>query len=111
MDDLFIHGGDEIGNAGEMRPGIGGQRHEHHVLPAGLFNLPAGDDAPRVGVEYDLEQNPGIVGPGAGLIIAKTGIEQGKIKLVVDEVIQGIFEGAGQNLVGEVDRNELALGV
>lgn len=111
MDDLFIHGGDEIGNAGEMRPGISGQRHEYHVLAAGLFNLTAGDDAARVCIEHDLQKNPGIIGFCASLIIAETGIEQREVKLVVDKVIQRIFEGAGKNLVGKVDGNELALGI
>jgi len=30
---------------------------------------------------------------------------------VVDEVIQGVLEGAGQDLLGKVDGDELALGV
>lgn len=30
---------------------------------------------------------------------------------MVDQVVQGVFEGAGQDLVGKVDGNELALGV
>ena len=111
VDDLFIHGGDEIGDGGEVRPRIGGQSHEDDVFPAGLLDLPAGDDAPRVGIEHDLQKNPGIVSGGAGLVVAEAGVEQGQVKLVVDEVVQGVFEGAGQNLLGEVDGDELALGV
>ena len=111
VDDFLVHGGDEIGNGGEMGPGVGGQGHEDHILPAGLLDLPAGDNAPRVTIEHNLQKNPGIIGSGAGLIIAEAGVEQGKVKLVVDEVIQGVFEGAGQDLLGEVDGDELALGV
>jgi len=96
---------------GEMGPGVGGQGHEDHVLLAGLLDLPAGDNAPRIGVEHDLQKNPGIVGGGAGLVVAEAGVEQGQVKLVVDEVVQGIFEGAGQNLLGEVDGDKLALRV
>ena len=111
VDDLPVHGGDEVGNGGEMRPGIGGQGHEDNVLPAGLLDLPAGDDAPRVGVEHDLEQNLGIVGCGAGRIIFEAFIEDGEIELMVDQVVQGILESAGQDLFGEMDGDELALGV
>ena len=70
VDDLFVHGGDEIGNGGEMRPGASGQGHEDHVLPAGLLDLPAGDDAPRVGVEHNLQKNPGIIRRRTCLIIS-----------------------------------------
>ena len=111
MDDLLVHGGDEIGNGREMGPGVGGQGHEDDVLPAGLLNPPAGDDAPRVGIEHDLQQNPGIIGGRPDLIVAETGIEDRKIQFVIDQVIEGVFEGAGQDLVGEMDGNELALSV
>ena len=64
VDDLSIHRGNEIGDGGEMGPGIGEKSHKDHILPAGLFDPAAGDDAPRVGVKNDLQQNPGIVGRG-----------------------------------------------
>jgi len=62
MDDLLVHGGDEIGDGSEMGPGVGGQGHEDDVLPAGLLDLPAGDDASRIGIEDDLQEDPRIRG-------------------------------------------------
>jgi len=92
-------------------PGVGGERHEDHVFPASLLDLPAGDNAPRVGKEHDLQENPGIVCRGPGLVVAEAGVEQGQVKFVVDEVVEGELEGAGQNLLGKVDGDELSLGV
>jgi hypothetical protein len=49
-----------------MGPDISGQGHEDHVLMAGPLDLPAGDDALGVSVEYDLEKDSGIVGGSSG---------------------------------------------
>ena len=62
MDDLLVHGGNEFGNGSEMGSGISGQGHEDYVFLAGPLDLPAGDDASGVGVEYDFEKDSGIVG-------------------------------------------------
>ena len=111
VDNLLVHGGNEIGDGGEVRLGISGQGHEDDVLPAGPLDLAAGDDAPRVGIEHDLQKNPGIVGRGAGLVVGKAGVEQGKVKLVVNEMVQGVLEGAGQDLLFKMDGDEFALAV
>ena len=92
-----------------MGTGIERQRHEDDVLPAALLD-PAGDNAPGVGVEDDLQQNGGIVGRGAD-VVGVAIIKEREIELVVDEVVEGIFEGAGKDLLVKGDGDELALAV
>jgi hypothetical protein len=111
MDDLLVHGGNEFGNSSEMGPGISGERHEDYVLLAGPFDLPAGDDASGVGVEYNLEKDSGIVGGGSGDIVLKTFIKAGEVQLMINEMVQRIFEGTGENLLGKMNGNEFALSV
>jgi len=98
MDDLFVHGGNEFGNGGEMGLGISGQGHENSIFLAGPFDLPAGDDASGVG-------------GGSGDIILETFIKAGEIQLMINEMVQGIFEGTGENLLGKVNGNDFALSV
>ncbi len=47
--DLLRHRGDELGNRGEMRAGVSGQGHEHHILLTSLGDTARADDAPGVG--------------------------------------------------------------
>ena len=50
-------------------------------------------------------------GAGAGGVVAITGIETGELEFVVDEVIQGRLEGAGQELPRQIDGEEARAGV
>jgi hypothetical protein len=75
-----------------MGPGVGGKRHEDHVLPAGLLDPAAGDDAPRIGEQHDLQQYPGIVGRGPCFVVLEAKVEKGEIEFVVDEMVQGELE-------------------
>ena len=90
---------------------ITGEGHEDNVFPAALFYFPAGGDTPGVGIEDDLEKNGGIIGGGAGIVIGVAGIKYGEIKLMVDQVVQRVFEGAGEDLLVKGDGKELALTV
>jgi hypothetical protein len=73
----------------------------------------AGGDAQGVGVEDDLEQDRWIKGRSTGLVIAIAGLEDREIHLVIDDVIEGIFEGAGENLLreGNGEKHSLLVGV
>ena len=79
IDDLGIEGGNEVGDGGEVGGGITGEGHEDDVLPAALLDFPAGGDAPGVGIEDDLQQDGGIIGGGAGVVIAIALVKYRKI--------------------------------
>ena len=88
-----------------------GEGHEDDVLLTALLYRPAGGDAPGVGIEDDLEKDGGIIGGSAGVIITVPIVKDGEIEFVIDQVVQGIFEGAGQDLLVKGDGDELALAV
>jgi hypothetical protein len=111
VDDLLIQGGDEVGNGGEVGGRITREGHEDNVLLAALLYLPAGGDAPGIGVEDDLQEDGGVIGRGAGIVIGVAGIEHGEVEFLVDQVIEGILEGAREDLLVKGDGNELALTV
>jgi len=92
-----------------VRPGVGGKGHEDDVLIAAISDLPAGGDPFGIGVENDLQEDAGIIGWGAGLIVLITEIENGKVYFVVDEVMKRVLEGAGEDLFVKTDRDEFAL--
>jgi hypothetical protein len=111
VNDLLIHGGDKIGNGGEMRPGIGAQGHENDVLLARLGYPPAGDDPSGIRKENDLQQYARIIGGSTGFFVLIALVKKGKIKLVVDEMIQGVFKSTGEDLFLEMDGDEFTLSV
>ena len=94
-----------------MRPGIGTQGHENNVFLARLGNPPAGDDPSGIRKENDLQQDARIIGGRPGFFVLIAFVKKGKIKLVVDEMIQGVFKGAREDLFLEMDGDELTLSV
>lgn len=71
----------------------------------------AAEKAPAVGEEDDLEQHGRRVGGCTGEIILVAGVEAGQIEPMIDQVVQGVFEGAGMQLPFEIDGNEALAGV
>jgi hypothetical protein len=49
-----------------------------HILPAGLFYLPRGDQPPGIGQQHHLQEDLGIIGSPAALIIAVFALKNGK---------------------------------
>ena len=94
-----------------MRAAVAGQGDEGDVLAAGALDAAAADDALRVGEQHDLEQHRGRVGGGAGQVVVVARIEAGQIDLVVEQVIQRVLEGAGQQLPLQIDREKSRAGV
>ena len=92
-----------------MRLAIGGQGHEDDVLAAALFDVAAGGDTARVGVEHDLEQDGWIVGGCAGFIIGVARREVRQIKFVIDDVAECVFESAREDLTREGDGKQFEL--
>jgi hypothetical protein len=77
--------------------------HEQHVVAAGGLHLAAADNAATVGQQNDLQQHGRIVGWRPFDAVAVAGVEVGQIQFVVDQVAQGVLEGAGQQLLVEID--------
>ena len=69
------------------------------------------DDALAVGEQDDLEQHGGRIGGSAGGVVIEPGIEAGQVELVIDEVIERVFEGAGKQLPLQVNGKETGAGV
>ena len=94
-----------------MRGAVARERDEGDVVAAGALDLPTADDAPAVGEQHDFQQHRRRVGRRAGEIILVAGIETGEIKFVIDEVVQGVLEGAGLQLPFEINGYEARAGV
>ena len=85
---------DKLGQGGEVRDGIARQRFEDDVGLAAPLDLTAGGDAFRVSKQNDLQQNGRIVGQSAGVVVALLGVKHRQIQLVLNQVMNGVFEGA-----------------
>jgi hypothetical protein len=94
---------DELGQGGEMRDGIAGQRFEDDVGLAAPLDLSAGGDALGLSEQDDLQENSGIVGSAAGVVVAVLGMKNRQIKLVLNQVMNGVFKGTGLELFLVVD--------
>lgn len=73
--DRLGRAGDEVSQGGEVGAGVGRQGPEGDVLPAQPLDAPAAGDAPRVGVDDDLEQQAGIVGRAPVVVVSEVGVE------------------------------------
>ena len=79
---------------------------KEHVLLAGLLDPAAGDQAPAVGQQHNLEHDPGVVGAGAGRVVVEPGVECTQVEFVVDQVVQRKLERPGLNLLLQHNRDE-----
>ena len=105
--DLPIERRNEIGDRGEVRRTVGGQRHKQDVLPTQPGDLAAGGAG--VGGEYHLEQDRRVVGRRPYFVVAVAGLEHRQVDLFVDQPAQCGLEGARQDLSLEAHRHELRL--
>ena len=73
------------------------------MFAASAFDVAAADQTPGIGKEDNLEQHGGGVGGSAGFIVAVMAVEGGDFggHVGVDEVVEGVFEGAGLQLLFE----------
>ena len=51
------------------------------------------------------------VGGCAGEVVLVASIETGQVQFAIDEVVQGVFEGAGQQLPFEIDGKKARAGI
>ncbi len=107
-------GGNHLGNRqhceGEpQRPPELSDRFQTAVGGTGLYA--ERDDAAAVGEEDDFEQHGRRVGLRPAAVVLVAAIEAGQVELVIDQVVQGMFEAAGQQLPFEIDGDQARAGV
>ena len=90
---------------------LAGQDHEGDVLLASLGDIAAADHAAGVGVQDDFEQHDRRIRGGAAFMVLKPLVQNPQIKLVIDQVRQGVFKGAGEQLDGKINGKSLHAGV
>ena len=89
---------DELGQGGEVRDGIAGQRFEDDVGLAAPLDLAAGSDALGVSKQNYFQQNGRIVGQATSVVVAVLGMKNRQIQLVLNQVMNGVFKGTGLEL-------------
>ena len=94
-----------------MRLTVTGEGDEGDVFATHPLNGATADNALGVGEQDDLEPHGGWVGGGSGVIIAETAIEAGQVAFVIDEVVEGVFEGDGEPLSLQVHGKKARAGV
>ena len=97
--DFALHGGDKGGNRAVVWGEAVGQGDEEDVFAASLFDLAGTDHAFGVSQQDDLEQDFGMDGGSAGLVVVVAGVEDREVKAFFDQFADGVFERAGDNLV------------
>ena len=107
--DLLAQRRHEVRQGGEVGLLVTGQGNEGHVLDAGPRHRARGGDAPRVGKQHHLEQHRRIVGRRTGVVVLEPGRKASEIDLVVDQVVQRVLEGPGQQLPAVGHRDHLGL--
>ena len=108
---LLTQLGDEGREGAVVRTNPAAQSHEDYISPARLFHPARGEDALAVGVEHDLEQQPRIVGLLAGFVVVVAPLEALEPDAVVDEMVDGVLERAGEQLLLQIDGHHQVLGV
>ena len=64
--------------------GVGGKGHEDYVLDAAVGDLSARCDSLGIGVQDDLQEDAGIVGRGADLVVLVPKVKCGEVYFIVD---------------------------
>lgn len=109
--DVGAERANEVRDRGEVRRVIAAERDERDVLTTRLGDRAAADEAVGVRDEDDLEEERRRVRGGAGGVVPEAGIEGREIDGVVEQVVHGVREGAGEELAREVDGEEARIRV
>jgi hypothetical protein len=96
--DVIFKNADESGEGGEVRGCVAGECEEGDVLLASARDVEAADDALALGEQYDIEQHDGRISYRTSHIIAESRIEVSQVDLVVKQVVQSVFDSAGDEL-------------
>lgn len=108
---LVAQGADEVGQGSKVRGAVTRQCNESNVFATGALNGARTDHAARVGEQHNLEQHARWISTGACEVVLIAGVESGEVDFVVDEVAQGVLEGAGQQLPFKINGNQARAGV
>src|SRR5690554_6235346 len=82
---------DKLGQGGEVGNCVAGQRFKDDVGFTAPLDLAAGGDALRVSKQNDLQENGGIVGCAACVVVAILGVKPPSVSLVVQLAISPEF--------------------
>ena len=77
------------------------------MFAAQALNPPAADDAFSVSTENDLEQHSRRIGGGACFVVTVTRIKTGQVKVVIEQVMDGVGKAARQQLFLQIDHEKL----
>jgi hypothetical protein len=101
--DLGLHGRDK-GSDGAVVGGVSvGEGDEDNVFLAGAFDLARGDHASGVGEQDDFEQDLGMDGGCANLVVVVTRIKDGEVEVLVHQFADGVLERSWDDLVLQGD--------
>ncbi len=93
---------DETGDGGEVRMAVGGQGYKDDILAAGAGDQSRGGDAGGVCEEDDLEQDGGVIGGCAGMVVVEAVKEDGEVQFI-DDLVERELEGAGLKLLAQIN--------
>jgi putative MATE family efflux protein len=85
------------------------QVYRAKIKPRFGKNFSAGDDPPRITIEDYFEHDLGGIGGSALVVVREGGVEGAEVQLV-DQVVHGVLEGAGYELLVEANGKEQPLG-
>ena len=72
-----------------------GQGDKDHILPAGLLNLPGGNQPPGIAQQDDLQENLGVVSNPPSLVIPVVPFKTGSIQAIFHQCMNGELQGPG----------------
>src|SRR5690554_308707 len=96
---------DKLGQGGEVENRVAGQCFKDDVGLTAPLDLAAGGDALGISKQNDLQENGGIVGCAACVVVAILGVKHRQIQFVFNQVMNGVFKRAGLKLFLIVDHD------
>ena len=99
--DLFLHGRHKGSNRAVIRSIPIRERNEEDVFMAGAFDLTGTDHAFGVSQQDDLQQDLGMDGGCAGLIVFVAFIKDRQVDVLIHQSVDGVLQGSRNQLVLE----------
>jgi hypothetical protein len=87
------------------------ERHKQHSLLTRPLDRATAHQPSRARQQHDHERHPRIVCQGTGQIVLELRIKSRQVQLVIDQLVQGEFERARLNLLGQHAWNELRVAI